>query len=182
MKIILLHIVSLMVAAQMCEVFNANCQERNYNKLISLENLRKIEQNIKTTKRRDARKGTVLQSHCTPIIVSRFNWHCPAILKPIQDLTHVPAAVFVRNLCIKTLQDTIVKCAEIRRTQNVLQLFSRWIFSGLAVAAYLLSCRSTTLEIFCPPVCHQNAVRNMTQRQRKPSQCSHLSKLQQELP
>ena len=66
-KIILVLTVSLMVAAQKCEVLNVNCHELIYNKPILLENLKEFEQNTtKTTKQR--KKRYYLQSHCTPII------------------------------------------------------------------------------------------------------------------
>ena len=68
MKNFLIHLASLMVAAQMCEVLNANSQEETYIKLFSFEN--QISKNtIKTLSKQHnhARKGTVLQSPCTPI-------------------------------------------------------------------------------------------------------------------
>ena len=69
MKIILVLTVSLMVAAQMCEVLNANCHERIYNNPISLGNLLKFEQYTTKTIKQRKKKDTVLQSHCTPIIL-----------------------------------------------------------------------------------------------------------------
>ena len=69
MKIILVLTVSLMVAAQICEVLNANCHERIYNNPISLGNLLKFEQYTMKTIKQRKKKDTVLQSHCTPIIL-----------------------------------------------------------------------------------------------------------------
>ena len=99
MKIFLIHLASLMVAAQMCEVLNANSQEETYTKLFSFENLRKYHQNtFKTTQPRKKR-------YCAPI--SLYSNHCitfQLILSGDIETNPGPNQRVTCSICEKTIR------------------------------------------------------------------------------